>query len=212
MKNIFIDFKKNIDYFLLDNKNILDENIRLKKEIQNYKIKNIFSNYYYNRTKELENILRFSENNSPRHIFNVFSNNDMPLQSKFILKNNSYFKDGIGDTVYVFDNFAIGRIDYFDNVLIKVKRFFDYNVKENYILMSDGEVVFKGEGVGQSSGLIKLELPRDLKISEDSIILLEDGISIVGVFLKDNFKSQNTERDVYFRSTLNPESIFQVEI
>jgi len=78
--------------------------------------------------------------------------------------------------------------------------------------MTDGEIIFKGEGKGESSGIIKLKLPRNINISKDSIILLEDGRSIVGTFLRDDFKSQNTEREVYFRVIVNPEDVFMVEI
>jgi len=85
-------------------------------------------------------------------------------------------------------------------------------IKSEYIIIEKGKVVFKGIGVGDSSGLIKMKLPRDITLSKNSIILLNDRESIAGIFLRDDFKSQNTEREVYFRTIINPEDILSVEI
>ncbi len=208
-----ISFNKNIDIYFLDNKEILEENIKLKKEIQDSKLKNIFSNYYYNKTKILEKRISSMKNNfKERKIFNNFIDNKLPFQSNFILDNKNNINVKKGDVVYVFDNIALGIVLENKNKLIKVKRFFDYGVKENYIIMNNGKIIFEGVGTGESLGMIKLKLPRDLEIPKESIIILDDNVSIVGIFLRDDFKSQNTEREVYFRTILNPWEIFQVEI
>ena len=213
IKKKIIDTKNNTYLHLLDNKEVLDENLLLRKEIQDLKLKNIFSDYYYNKVKELEKRLNFLNNNGlERQLFKTFSSEGLIFKNGLILENQNNSKVKTGDLVYVFDNIVWGRVKSVDSNFIKVENFYDINVKTNYVIMTDGEIIFKGEGKGESSGIIKLKLPRNINISEDSIILLEDGRSIVGTFLRDDFKSQNTEREVYFRVIVNPEDVFMVEI
>lgn len=213
IKKIIIDTKNNTYLYFLNSKEILDKNLLLKKEVQDLKLKNIFSDYYYNKVKELEKRLNFlNDNDLERELFKIFSSENLILKDGLILENKNKSKKENGDLVYIFDNIVLGRVKSVDSNFIKIENFYDINVKANYIIMTKGEVIFKGEGEGESSGIIKLKLPRNIKIHKDSIILLEDGRSIVGIFLRDDFKSQNTEREVYFRTIVNPEDIFMVEI
>ena len=212
--NNILASKNNLKVYFLDNKEVKEENIKLKKEVEALKIKNIFANYYYNKSQELEKRLNFlPEQNKNRVLFNVFSQDEIPFYNYLILHKNEKKDIFIGDIVYLYNNFVLGRVDSVEDKMIKVSRFYDNNVKEKYIIMNKGKVIFKGEGFGNSNGLIKMDLPRDIVVENDSVIILEeDSVSIVGIFLKDDFESKDTKREVYFSVIYNPENVLSVEI
>jgi len=105
IKKKIIDTKNNTYLHLLDNKEVLDENLLLRKEIQDLKLKNIFSDYYYNKVKELEKRLNFLNNNGlERQLFKTFSSEGLIFKNGLILENQNNSKVKTGDLVYVFDN------------------------------------------------------------------------------------------------------------
>lgn len=214
INTVVIDVKNDINIYFSNKEEILKENNILKKENQELKLKNIFSEYYYNRTKILEEKLNYWENNHiQRNSFKVLSYKEDPIYKALTVENNEHISLKKNDKVYSSKNFVIGKVSSINNNIIRINEFSDLGYKNNFIIIQNGEMLYKGEGVGDSSGLIKISLPRDVKASENSIIVLDDGSQdIVGVFLKDIFKSQDTDREVYFRTIQNPNTMLEVEI
>ena len=209
----FFHWKDNLNLSFKTKSELIDENKNLKKVIQENKAKNIFINYYYQRANELEKRLFYQkENNLNRKIFKVLGSLDLIYPKYLILKNYPNSNIEKNKTVYFFDNFTFGKIDSFDDKLIKVKILSDYGVKEKYSIISNGEVVYEAEGVGDSQGIIKFELPREVKINKNSIIVLTENKAIVGLFDHEVFQNQDTKRTVYFKIPFDTKKTIEVEI
>jgi hypothetical protein len=118
-----------------------------------------------------------------------------------------------GDKVYLFNNVVIGVIDIVKDRIAVIKNFSDNGFKNNFLIKSGDNIIFRGTGVGDSNGLIKLILPRDIETPEGSVLYLDDASGdVVGKFMRDDYENQKTTREVYFKLLENPYEIFQVEI
>jgi hypothetical protein len=208
----FISFKNNFEKYYSDKVKLIQENKKLKKEVDELNIKNTFSNYFYQRSIDLEKRLNF--NNEERSLLSIFNKDKKVFYNYFILKNNHAKKYELGDIAYYFYNFAVGKVIEVDNEFIKIRPFYSYGVEEDYIILDNkNNLAYKANGVGETNGLIKINIPREIELSDDLILILaEDGKTIVAKFLKEDFKSQDTEREVYFKTFYNPSALFEVEI
>ncbi len=208
-----VSFSEKINLLILSKEKLKKENLILQKKILQKETENIFSKYFYDKSKSLEKRLSYLEKSEKKRVLKTitFDKKDF-LYHSWVAENNNE-KIEIGSKVYFFDNFLFGKVVDLEKNFLKIRDFSDYNFQNNFLILENNEVVFRGVGYGDSNGLIKIELPRNLKLDKNSFLVLDDGSGdLVGKFYRDDFKSQNISREVYFKMIKNPKNIFEVEI
>jgi cell shape-determining protein MreC len=167
------------------------ENLKLKEEL-NYQIKNETKRNFFN--------IIFDENS------NIFSS---------ILILDPEEKTKKNDLVFSKNNFLIGKISENISNISKIKLFSFLGEKNNFFIQVNSKIKIKVEGIGDGSGVIKILAPRDF-VFEDMkkvFLLYENNISyIVGHLVDIKFKTQDTNKILFFKTFVNPSLLNKVQI
>lgn len=191
------------------------ENDNLKKDIEIFKQSEKVIKLLEHKNKKLEEELRYKkENEINREKFALtFSEESNIFSSVLILDPEE--KTRVGDLVFSHRNFLIGKISEKILNISKIKLFSLWGEKNNFYLQDSGNVKLKVEGVGDGSGVIKVEIPRNIKFSnyDDVFLLYENNISYTVGYLADiKFKTQDTGKTLFFKIFINPSLINQVQV
>ena len=190
--------KKFFDIYNFYNLNIVNKEKLIE---ENQKLKNELNRILAEKKLFIKN----------KNIFNDYKIEYKAFENLFLTSKND--KIDLGDKFYLGDSILVGEVVSVNDGVVKVQPYFKNNIKHNYLIIDGDKVVFKGLGEGQSLGLIKVDLPSELKISDKAILVL-DGVDLglIASFWKEDYSPQKTMREVYFKVPYNFNEVFRLNL
>lgn len=211
--NFFI-WQNNLKIMFLDKEKIKVENIYLQQKIEKYHISTILNSYYFFENIKLREKLNYQiDLNIARKTFFVIQDEKNNLyDSLIVLDPNKILEQG--DLVLQGFNFAIGRVEDLTAGGRKIKLFSGLGEKNNFLLVdSEKEIKFDIEATGQGAGILKVLIDRNIDLSENVVLKLIQGKEyLTGIFIKEEFKTQDPHRQLFFQILANPYLIRKVEV
>lgn len=205
--------KENI--FAKDRKSLQEENNLLKVKMDFFKNSEKVISILESENIKLKEELGYQlENQKKREVFNIVFNNNPNIYSSVLVLDPEE-KTDTGDLVFSYKNFIIGEV--YDRVsnLSKIKLFSSFGNKNTFYIKDEGEIKLKVEAEGDGSGVIKVLAPRDFRFeNKDKVFLVyENNTDYIIAYLVDTeFKTQDTNKVLYFKTFTNTSLLNQVSI
>ena len=199
----------------LNTQDLILENNKLKKELEIYKNPENLFYFYKKENEELKKRLGYAEFfGNKRKIFHISKDKSSSIYGTFLFYDKSNFSQK-GDLVFYKFNLLIGKILEKKSNLAKVQLFSNIGAENTFYLYDGGELKMQVSGIGQGSGIIKAEAPREIIFKNTDKVFLVDSKNdsyLVAKMVDKKFKIQDSKKVLYFKVFANPNLLSQVEI
>jgi hypothetical protein len=193
---------------------VLENNLlRAKMEIFK-KPDNIIRLLEIENSKLKEELNYQAKNEKNRENFNVLFSKDSSIYSSILILDPEE-KTSKGDLVFAYKNFLIGKVYERVSNLSKIKLFSFLGEKNIFYLIEDGKAKLKVEGIGDGTGVIKVFAPRDFEFEKkkETFLVYQSNTDYKVAYLIDvEFKTQDTNKVLYFKTFINPSLLNQLKI
>ena len=206
--------KHNTSLSVVQREDLFLENQDLKAKIEIYEDPGNLFFFYKNENEALKQQLGYQEfSQDSRKILRVMNVDSSNIYNTLLIKNSPEIK--VGDLVFYKFNLQIGKLINKIGDVAQVEIFSQAGVKNNFHMYDGGILKMEVEGVGQGGGVIRVDAPRDVDFENASKVFLtntKNSSYLVAELVDEIFKTQDTNKVLYFRVFTNPDLLSQVEI
>jgi hypothetical protein len=191
------------------------ENQELKKKIEIYENNENLLFFYKNENEELKEKMGYQEfSANKRKYVKVINSGNSNIYKTFLL-NDEKGDVNLNDLVFYKFNLLIGKIVNKVGNIAQIEMFSQLGIKNTFYLYDGGTLKMKIEGVGQGSGVIRVDAPRDIVFENKQKVFLtniKNNSYLVAELVDETFKTQDTNKILYFKIFANLDLLSQVEI
>lgn len=205
----FADGDTRLSFIVKDKRQLQRQVSDLESQVQTLKLELVQMEVFQKQNEEFKNALGRSSQTSTI-LAGVLVKPSHTLYDTVVVDAGTDAGVLIGDTVIAYGNVAIGKVVDVKKNISYVELFSQNNVESKLLHIQSGIFV---DAIGQGGSMLSFEIPRDLEIAENDILVLPgiDGY-LVGKVEKIKFNATDPFQTIFARSGANINHVNFVEI